>query len=378
MSNTLIEADQTWAIGALLLIAATIGFWADTTRWGARVSGCVVTIGVTFGLSNLSILPVSSPVYDVVWSYVVPLAIPLLLFRADLRRIASEGGRTLLAFACGTVGTVIGAYAAFHTIDLGPEGHKLAGIFAATYVGGSMNYAATAKALDLQSGDLLTAGIAADNLVMTLYFLLLFALPSIVWLRRRYPDHQSEVEAEAGAGAHAGPQLELLPVSVALSVAAGACALGHLIASWAGNSSLAIMIMTALVVAMATAMPERMSKLAVGDRMGTLLMQIFFATIGASANIAVVVSVGPALFVFAAMILLIHLLILLGAGWLLRVDLAELVVASNANMGGPTTAAAMAVGRGWHALVVPAILCGTLGYAIANFVGYALGTHLGG
>lgn len=378
MASTLIDGEQTWAIWAVLLAAATIGFWADRTRWGARVSGCVVTIGVTFVMSNVAVLPVASPVYDVVWGAVVPLAIPLLLFRANLRRIVREGGRTLLAFACGAVGTVVGTFVAFYAIDLGPESYKLAGIFAATYVGGSMNYAATAKALDLESGDLLTAGIAADNLVMTLYFLLLFALPSIAWLRARYPDRQAAANSDSTRTIGSAPPLELLPVSAALAVATGACALGYGIADAAGNTSLAIMVVTGLVVAMATLWPAHMGQLAAGERLGTLLMQIFFATIGASANIAVVVSVGPALFVFAALILSVHLLVLLLAGWLLRLDLAELVVASNANMGGPTTAAAMAIGRGWHSLVVPAILCGTLGYAVANFVGYGLGMFLRG
>ena len=59
-------------------------------------------------------------------------------------------------------------------------------------------------------------------------------------------------------------------------------------------------------------------------------------------------------------------------GW----DLTELVIASNANMGGPTTAAAMAVARRWHHLVLPAVLCGTLGYAVATFIGTAVGNWL--
>ena len=100
--------------------------------------------------------------------------------------------------------------------------------------------------------------------------------------------------------------------------------------------------------------------------------------IGASANIMVVLEFGPKLFGFAALILTIHLIFLLFGGWLFRLDLSELVIASNANMGGPTTAAAMAVARRWQTLVMPAILCGTLGYAIATFVGTALGHWLKG
>ena len=57
-------------------------------------------------------------------------------------------------------------------MPLGDEGWKLAGIFCATYIGGSLNYVAASEVLDLRSGDLLAAGIAADNLAMTLYDLL--------------------------------------------------------------------------------------------------------------------------------------------------------------------------------------------------------------
>ena len=72
-------------------------------------------------------------------------------------------------------------------------------------------------------------------------------------------------------------------------------------------------------------------------------MQVFFVVIGASANLYVVLKVGPILFFFAAVILLVHLIFILAAGKLFKLDLAEIVIASNANMGGPTTAAAMAV-----------------------------------
>ena len=137
-------------------------------------------MGFTFVLSNLGVIPADGvPAYDVVWAYLVPLAIPLLLFRADLRRILREAGPTLLAFAdrrrsAPCIGTIV----AFKLVPLGEEGWKLAASSAATYIGGSMNYAAAAEAVELRSGDLLSAGVAADNLVMALYFLVLFALPS--------------------------------------------------------------------------------------------------------------------------------------------------------------------------------------------------------
>jgi len=369
--EALIPATNTWGLLAVLLSAGAFGLWAEKTPWGARLSGAVVAIATTFILSNVGVIPASAPVYDMVWSFLVPLAIPLLLFRADLRRILREAGPTLLAFLAGAVGTVAGTVIAFHLVPLGEEGWKVAGIFCATYVGGSMNYVAVAEALGLHNADLVAAGMAADNLVMTLYFLLLFALPGIVWLGRRYRNRVEEAEGDAGSYWE-GRSVSLLDLSVSLAVAAVSCALGYALASWMGWKGGGILVLTALVVAAATLLPGKLGALGGAEEMGTLLMQVFFATIGASANIGVVLRVGPILVLFAATILLVHLAIILVAGRLMGLDLIEVVIASNANMGGPTTAAAMAVARRWETLVIPAILCGTLGYATATFIGVAV------
>jgi uncharacterized membrane protein len=373
--DTLISPENHWALWAILLSAGAFGLWAERTGWGSKLSGAVVAIGVAFVLSNLGVIPASAPAYDVVWSFLVPLAIPLLLFSADLKRILREAGPTLLAFAAGAAGTVLGTRAMFPLLPLGEEGWKLAGIFCATYVGGSLNYMGTAQALDLRSGDLLAAGVAADNLAMALYFLLLFALPSMPWLRHRFVRRVREAEAEL-TPERSGPPIGVRSMATALAVAATVCAVGFGFAEVLGMSSSGILFVTALIVTLATLFPNRLGSLAGAHEVGVLLMQVFFAVIGASASIALVLEHGTVLFVFAVGILAVHLVVILVAGRLLRLDLAEIVIASNANMGGPTSAAAMAVARRWDALVIPAILCGTLGYATATFIGVAVGHSL--
>ncbi|UBM63546.1 DUF819 family protein [Candidatus Sulfidibacterium hydrothermale] len=375
--HALIGPDQAWMLWAVLIVAATFGIWAEqNTKWGSKLSAVVISILATFTLSNLSIIPTQSSTYDIVWSYLVPLAVPLLLFKANIRRIIKEAGPTLIAFGIGAVGTVVGTIIAFKTIPLGEEGWKLAGIFCSTYIGGSMNYVATSEALHLHSSDLLTAGVAADNLVMTIYFLILFALPGIGFLKKRYKNiHQQKAEEAAETQeiietAYENP--DLLDMGKALSIGLLAAAISFYLQDLIGIKGSAILIITLLVVTVATLFPRQMNAIKGADQIGTFLMQIFFAAIGASANVLIVLKVGPILFLFAGLILLVHLIFILVFGKLFNLDLAEIVIASNANMGGPTTAAAMAVGRRWKSLVIPAILCGTLGYAIATFIGVGM------
>ncbi|RJP56472.1 MAG: DUF819 family protein [Melioribacteraceae bacterium] len=378
--NTLIDSNQTWILWSILLLAAYFGIWAEKTKIGSRLSGAVVAILTTFVLSNLSIIPAVSEVYDTVWSYLVPLAIPTLLFKANLKRIIKEAGPTLIAFCFGAIGTVIGTIISFNIVSLGDEGWRLAGIFCSTYIGGSMNYVAAAEALQLMSGDLLTAGIAADNLVMTLYFLLLFAIPSFTFLQKRFKTHHEDnaqnVDSSKMQSVSDVSELSLSNLAKALAISTSVCAVGFLLQDITGIKGSGILIITAIVVFLATAFHNAMGEIKGADKVGTFLMQIFFAAIGASANIAIVIEFGPVLFIFAAIILSIHLLFLLTAGKIFKLDLAEIVIASNANMGGPTTAAAMAVARKWESLVIPAILVGTLGYAIATFIGTGVGYWL--
>ena len=69
----------------------------------------------------------------------------------------------------------------------------------------------------------------------------------------------------------------------------------------------------------------------------------------------------------------VNMAVTLLVGKLFGFNLEELLISSNATIGGPTTAAAMAISKGWDDLVLPAMLVGVWGYVIGNWIAIALG-----
>jgi len=386
MNLALINADQTWALWTILLGCAALGLWAERTAMGARLSGAVIIMLAAFLLSNLNIIPATAPGYEMVWDYLVPLAIPLLLLNTDLRRIITGSGFILTAFMLGACGTVLGVLVAFAILPLDQYDWQLAAVFTATYIGGSMNYVATARAVGLDDSSLLTAGMAADNLMMILYFLILFSLPSLRRLRAYFPEHSVKPESMQSAEVVLQQEnrqtrnggINLPGLTVALTVSLLICTLSFEIEKIIPYQGTAILMITLISLTAATLLRSMADDFKGAQEIGVLIMQIFFATIGACANIQSVLQNGPVLLVFAAVVLLVHLLVILLAGKSAGLSLPQIVIASNANVGGPTTALAMASARGWRELMVPAVLCGTLGYAAGNFIAIAVGNFLKG
>jgi len=376
MTLPLLGPDQEFALWAVLLALAGFGFWCERYAWGRRYSGVMLLMTAAIVLANLRIIPTTAPVYDAVWDYLVPIAIPLLLFQADLRRIWHESGPTLLAFVIGSAAVVAGVTIGVGLLDLGRFEPELAGVFTGTYIGGSLNFAAVAEASGLRDGSLLAAAVAADNVATNLHFLLIILLPGIAWLARRYPTHHMDtavrIESEGPAPVHRIAELDVAGLLTALALAFVLAALGQNFAGLAGRPQYAILVTTALALGVATFIPRLVERLSGHVEAGTALMFMFLASVGATADIWLLVEAGPVLFVFAAIIIGVHLLILFGLGWLLKLDLAELAMASAVCIGGPSSAPALASAKGWRELLIPGVLAGSFGYAVGSFAGITM------
>jgi uncharacterized membrane protein len=377
----LVPADNSFAVWAVLFAGAAFAAWAERTRWGRRLSGVLVAILVAMVLSNLRIIPRTSPTYDAALRHLIPIAIPLLLFGTSLRRILRDTGWMLAAFLIGAAGTILGALIAAKAVPLGADGPRLAGMFAGTYIGGGLNFMAVAQTTQLTDGARMAAAIAADNLVTALYIMGVMALPSLGLARRLMPSPVMARAAEAhGAGVSAdvpaAVPLDKFALALALALAFAMAATGYWLAGLTGLGGFGILFVSALALLPGQLAPSLATRLAGHEDLGMIAVYMFLFVMGASADVWTMVGSALPVFLFALLIVTIHMAVVFGAGALLKLDLATLVIASNACVGGSTSAGPLAAARGWQELVTPGILCGALGNAIGTFIGVGVTTFL--
>jgi uncharacterized membrane protein len=103
--------------------------------------------------------------------------------------------------------------------------------------------------------------------------------------------------------------------------------------------------------------------------LGLLLIQPFFTVMGLSSPVGALLGEGLPVLFYAALIVALQglglLLLRRWRGW----GLGETLVASQASIGGPSTALALATAIGRAELALPAVAIGLLGYLLGTYLG---------
>ena len=390
---SLIPADNTLLLWTFLMVSAAAAIYMEQNcRWTSKIPGAVIALLIALAASNFGIIPTESPVYDVVWGYVVPLAIPLLLFQLNFQALFKESSRLLVLFLLSSIGTMIGALIGYYALhNYIPELDKISGMIAASYTGGGVNFAAMTARLEPSKG-MTAATIVADNLMMACYFFILISISASTVIRRIWGSpHQDKLDRDGINGHNTTANYwKPKPISlqnIALSLAASILivAISFTLSAWlkgllgegsnvATNMLLSLvtdkyLLLTSITLITIAIFGKNIQKLEGSQELGMYAIYLFFVVIGIPASIPLIIQNAPLLFVFTLTVAIVNLIITMIFGKLFKFGIEEIVLACNANIGGPTTAAALAISKGWRDLIGPILLIGTVGYVIGNYVG---------
>jgi uncharacterized membrane protein len=256
-------------------------------------------------------------------------------------------------------------------------------MFTGTYIGGSINFNAIALHYDVVREGLLYVGsIAVDNVVTTIWMVVTLAAPRLLAPLWRGVGPPPAARAGVLLGIEEDTEsLHPLDVGIVLALGFGAVLAANAAASFLAGHGVAIpSILILTVIALGLAQIRAFSRLRGVRVIGMFAVYLFLNVIGAFCDLGALGQLGRlglVLTAFASITVLVHGVVTFTAARLLRMDLDMAAVASQANVGGGTSALALARSLGRSDLVLPAVLIGSLGNAVGNFIGFWVAGTLG-
>lgn len=391
--NSLISPDDHWVIWTFLVGMAALSLFLEQKFMIIRkFTGAATALCAGMLVSNIGLMPFESTSYDIVWEYIVPLVIPLLLIKTDFRVIFKETGRFAGAFHISALGTVFGSFLAVGLLYTFIDDLELIGpAMTASYIGGSVNFVSVVAMFNPPK-DLMNATLVADASVMIIYFLFLITMPGMYLARRFFPISEKSIQItgtnnSAAQGDYWKPKpIGLVDIGKSLAIAFAIAMISIKISRFFNGPEMPVIIkmvlgqqylvLTTLSVLFPIVFPKTAKKLVGNEELGTFFIFIFFVMIGLPASFSKVVLEAPVMILFCAIILFINFLFTFGLGKLFKYELEELVLAAIVTSGGPMSGVAAAISKKWQNLIFPSLMLGIWGYVIGNYIGYLVGILL--
>lgn len=404
-----------------LLASSWVGVNMDRKFAG---SGIVATLCASTILSSLRWAPSSHVLYEASWSTFLPASLVFLLLSLPIKSVpgklkqgkfTGQGVAAVLRlsipFVIACLGSMVGcacSFRFFSTTSIAnfrmarSDALMAASCLVASFIGGSVNFLATANAIassvatNVHSKTLVSSMATADVLVMALYLSGLSLAVRSAGLRQWFGGSSSS--SVSSSGDSMSTRFSPGPSTVAFGTfpTAATCILlawgivnmsnriEPVISSLIPGSACAIItLVTPLVqrVLLQTRLIDSGMLQSVSSRLFNYTFLLLFASMGMSISVPTVLQNAPVCFGFSCLALAVHSLVTLLGTKLYRslvnpsVTLDDALMASNAAIGGATTAAAFAgqaPAQQRKGLIVAGTVWGVFGYAIGTTAGLTL------
>lgn len=399
-SVTLIGSDQTILLWAAIITIVAISVTLEQRyKWASSIGSCVLCIFFGFVFANLKIIPHSAPVFSSIGSVILICSLPLLLFKVDIKEILRSSGKLFILFWFAAAGTIVGCLAMWGAFGWLENSEYLITLIGAGHIGGTVNCIAINNIFALPKS-VFDAYLVVGNFCVGVTILATSLAGKTNFIRKSFSHpHIDEFESAANqeelaktgttlAGAFWGGKeiglkdiatafaLTFVIVGVSSTIAGKVVALNPpgILKQLFGSVYLIMTIMTATL---ATIFSKFFGSIRGTMELGNFGLLMWFCTIGISGDMIQIIKYGVICAFFFFVIALFNFAGAWIGGKLIKASWEEVAIVNQATVGGPPTAASMAVSFGWAKLVVPGLLIGLWGYCMGTYIGILIGNILG-
>jgi len=353
-----------------------------------RLPALVWTFFIPMLSTSAGLIPDDSPLYRALARYLLPACLVLLLISAELKAIARLGRTALVVMAAGCLGIALGCVIAFLILRpwLPAETWKAAGALAGTWIGGSANLIAVGTTLGL-SPELQGVIIIVDTVVGYTWMGLLISFAAYQVRFDRWNGADRSVVDGVGARLAERKAMSSRPMTVAdATLMVGLAIVLTAACLWAGGLmppigkvlnqfSWAIILLTTIALLLSLTPLARLEE-AGASTLGYAGFYLLLASVGAQGDLRKVAS-HPQFVLFGAIVIVVHALLTLAAVRVLRAPLFFFGAASQACVGGYSSAPIVAAM--YHPAMAPVgLLLAVLGNVIGTYAGLLVAQVLAG
>ena len=365
----------------ILLIVFLLSFpllvmWAEgkskVIRWISPIIVCYI-VGIVIG--NIPGLSLNGEVLKNTTGISVILAIPLLLFSANLPVLLKQIRPALFSFLLGIAGVIVSVLLAFWIFgDRVSDAHAVSGMMIGVYTGGTQNMSAIGMGLGVEEETFILLN-SADILFSGVYFLFLLTVVKRIMARflpayKKGQNGTDSKETEQVSQEKIGKFVQIM-AGLAIAMALVGIAIGtSLLIFGEFVEPLIVLIITTLGIA-ASFLPMVRTLPGTFNTANYMLL-VFAVAMGSMANISELLAASSALFWFCGFVvfgsILLHYLLAI----LFKVDRDTLIITSTAAIFGPPFIAPVAQAIGNREIIPIGIALGLIGFAVGNYLGLGL------
>ena len=372
----------------LICVFAPLGIlWLTyKSAWLRKVGSIIIAyiIGCTLGLTGL--IPYTEDMHAVqttVASVAIPIAIPLLLFSADLKSWARLAPAFIKSTIFGLLGCAIAIIIGFHLY--GKSNHELfahvGGMLTGLYTGGNANLASLKMALGVDDTTyILTSAYSTIMSAVYLFFVIIFGKRLLSLFMPDFKDDKTveddivkveNHEEELFLGLFRKDNLKDLGTSLLLTVCI--IALGAGIAClFPKDAFQSVFILGISLLSIFASLNKRVRRLKRTFEAGTFFILVFSVAVASQVSLKTLTDVNPDIFLFITVATLGSLFFHVLLSAVFRIDTDTTLTTSISLICSPPFAPVMGSALKNKAVIGPGIAVGLFGYAIGTYMGFTL------